>query len=133
MRRVVFYAFLAVILNGCGSYTGMKARGSSSIIHEEELRGCHATNLYDAINLLRPHLMNKMYRKIESQSNLNEFTVGGADDIVIYYNGGKSAGIQRLRSISIHDVARVEYLEPTDATMRFGTGHSSGALLIESL
>lgn len=132
MRVVLVCLAVAILVSGCGSYTGLKARNSESVILDEELRGCRATNVYDAINLLRPHLLNKIYRKIDSQSRLNKYTVGGADDLVIYYRTGKTMGIDRLRSISIYDVIRIEYLEPTDATMRFGTGHSAGVMLIES-
>ena len=50
----------------------------------------------------------------------------------VYLDGFRYGGIESLRSISASDVAEVRWLSSMDATTRFGTGNTAGAIAVTS-
>ena len=94
---------------------------SGSVITQEELAGTSAQNALDAIMRLRPNFL----------ASRGATTINASDHgIVVYSNGQRLGGSETLRDIPLQEIKRIEYLNSSDATQRFGTGHSHGAILI---
>jgi hypothetical protein len=49
---------------------------------------------------------------------------------VLYVDGGRRGGVTDLRSLRPAEIAQMDYMSASDATTRFGTGHSGGAVLV---
>ena len=54
----------------------------------------------------------------------------GAFDIVVYQDGIKTGGPSSLESVPTMSVREIRYINAADATVRFGTGHMMGAILV---
>jgi len=72
----------------------------------------------DAIRRLRPDWL-----RVRGATS----TASGAS-IVVYVDGIRVGGTEALGSMSIEGVVELRRLSPTDATTRWGTGHSAGAI-----
>lgn len=120
-KRVVLLAFaLALGTTACaaGAGGGSRAAGSSSTrIVEAELLDLGQVTALQAIERLRP-------RWLQSRAGIS----GAAP--VLYVDGGRRGDSNELASIRASDVAQMEYMSPSDATTRFGTGHTGGAIMV---
>jgi hypothetical protein len=73
-----------------------------------------ATSAYDAILRLRPAWLR---------------TRGGSEgDIRVYIDGVNAGDTQRLRVMSLDRVREMRRISASDATTRWGTGHTAGAI-----
>ena len=54
----------------------------------------------------------------------------GPQDVVVYVDNTRMGGPATLAQIPITDVKEIQYLNGTDATQRYGTGHGSGAIIV---
>jgi hypothetical protein len=59
-------------------------------------------------------------------------TVGfsGNAQPVVYVNNSRWGGVDALETIRADDIAEIRHFEPRDATTRFGTGHTAGAIQV---
>ena len=55
-----------------------------------------------------------------------------AGEVVVYLNGMRYGGVRSLTTLSAEAVGDITYMNASDATTRFGTGHSGGAILIRT-
>lgn len=55
------------------------------------------------------------------------------DPIWVYVDGMKAGGPEALENIQIAQVFEIRKLSATDATTRFGTNHTNGAILIKTV
>jgi hypothetical protein len=55
---------------------------------------------------------------------------GRADPIAVYINGSFSGSLDVLSTIPAYTVFSVDRISATDATVRYGAKHNSGALLV---
>jgi hypothetical protein len=91
-------------------------------LSQEEMRNEHFTNVYDAIVSLRSAWL----------------TVRGTDSFVqtsqvwVYYDENRLGGVEEMRSVLVNSVASIRHFNGVDATMRWGVGHSAGAIQILS-
>ncbi len=136
-RLVVTCAFLS--LAACGGSTPAPSTGASpatpapaqtrtattrrnaNLITQDEiatLAGRAETGL-EIVEQLRPAMLRP-----------RGGTTSGAEPIASYVDGVKVGDVQGLRSIQFAMIKEIRYYSPTDATQRFGTGHSSGAIEI---
>ena len=90
--------------------------GPSAVLLENEIARTSVGTAYQLIEQLRPEY----------------FTVirGSTDQIVIHVDGIRVGGIETLHTIPSNTIREIRRLSPSDATLRFGTGYSSGAILI---
>jgi hypothetical protein len=91
------------------------------VITENELATTSALTALDAVKRLRPNFLTA---RGASPLNLAE---GG---IAIYAEGVRLGGVSSLNDIFVQDVHEIQYLSGVEATQRFGTGHSNGAILV---
>ena len=82
----------------------------------------HFTNVYDAVAALRSSWL----------------TVRGTDSFTqpsqvrVYYDQNRLGAVEEMRSVLVTSVASVRHYNGVDATMRWGVGHSAGAIQILS-
>ena len=106
------------------------------LITREEIkdRAPELRTAYDVIQRLRPHFL----RERATGSIAAPFNQKGERNqaatktpIQVYINGTK-AGIAAvsLREILAEAVVEIVYLNSSDATTRFGTGHDNGAIMV---
>ena len=80
-----------------------------------------ATNALEAIQRLRPNFL----------STRGPGTINAVDEgIIVYANGIRLGGTDTLRDLPVVEIKEIRYMSAADATQRFGTGHSHGAILI---
>ncbi len=52
------------------------------------------------------------------------------DDAVVYVENLRRGGTNVLRNIAVEQLWELRYLDGSNATTRFGTGHRGGAILV---
>ena len=115
-----------------------KASYGRDLITQAEIqdRAPDATNAYEVVTRLRPHFL----RERSSGTTPNSMTTGGnrtvqaeRQPVVVYVNGAKSnVPTVSLREIHSTSVIEILYLNASDATTRYGTGHNNGAILVKT-
>ncbi|MFQ5603339.1 MAG: hypothetical protein ACE5HS_08740 [bacterium] len=104
--------------NGNSNFT----RRNRDSISTAEIRANSAANAYDLIHNLRPHwLRGRGTRSIKNEQ---------ASFPYVYVNESRHGDIQSLRNLATENITEIQFLNPGDATNRFGLGHASGAILI---
>ena len=137
IRSIIFLTALASIgAAGCasspsGSTTGAQQsaqptparRGSRDRITSDELATVDAQNALQAIQRLRPSFL-------QTRGGGSSSLTQGAQDVVVYVDQTRMGGPSTLAQIQITDVKEIQYLNASDATQRYGTGHSAGAIVV---
>jgi hypothetical protein len=54
------------------------------------------------------------------------------DPVRVYLDGMRLGNVRELSNISVESVQEIRYMSGPDATTRFGTGHSGGAIVVIS-
>lgn len=100
------------------------ARSSRNVLLRTELNDIQQAEMsaYQAIKQFRPNMLTPT----------GTATMGGAytSGIQVFLNGNKQGGVDALNSIRMIEVEKIEHLNGSDATMRFGTGYAGGAILV---
>lgn len=111
-----------VVLAACASAPSDGTTRDRNVITAEEISGHHATDAYQLVQRLRPAWLRTRGRNsIRSESTIR-----------VYVNGMSFGDLSSLRQISMSDIVRLERLGAAEATQRFGTGHTNGAILIST-
>jgi hypothetical protein len=105
-----------------GTTSATSQRSGGDVITSDELAKVAHNDLYAAISQLRPTFL-----VTRGASSLG----GGAAEVVhVYVDGVPRGDLQTLRQINAVDVKEVRHLSATEATQRFGTGNTMGAILV---
>jgi len=113
------FAFSACASSGSG--TGA-ARGSRDVITLEELATVDRGSVYDAVARLRPRWL---------QSRGAGSVTSPTRELPRAYVDGQSVGdVGALRNVDLRDAQEVRYMNAGDATTRYGTNHTAGAILV---
>jgi hypothetical protein len=121
-RRAVLLAMLAV---GCASAASRSGQ-SANLLTREEVMAANVSNLYDAVQRLRPRWLN--VRGARSLSQLST-------EIVVYQDLTHLGGVDVLRQLSPEMISRLRYLDGATATASLpglGSRHVVGAIVIET-
>ena len=119
-------ALTVTAVAACGSAQSTARQSSSTVrkseasITAEEIATTPANNVYDAVQRLRPQWLTSTRIR------------GGApgEELVVYLDGNRYGNLASLRQISVGGVQEVRYYNASEATNRFGTGHTGGAILV---
>lgn len=117
--------------------------GDRSVITRASIQASGATDAYDLISGLRPEWLSAergVNRWSESArgsaSGIGAATrveiTPGEPTIVVYLNTSRLGGLDTLRDIPIYDLQRVEFIGPTEAVARYGTGHAHGVIRLST-
>jgi hypothetical protein len=115
---------LAMVVSACstmGTVPVMQVARRSANITDLELADAGALDLYSVVQKLRPNWLRM--RQMPTQQHRNQ--------IMVYYGMTRMGGPEVLHNIAPGDVARITYLSPGAAQLRFGNGHVNGAILLE--
>lgn len=112
-----------LVLGGCASAGGpASTSGNRDVLTEADLSGMDELSVYGAIRRLRPSWLRP-----RGQSTLN-----ANEAIRVYLDGGFFGEVRALLDMPLQGVQEVRYLDSRQATLRFGTGHTAGAILVTS-
>jgi len=129
MGRYFHLLFMAVFIVHCAATTEMNSsKGSRYVITLEEIQGCSGTTALEVIQLLRPELLDKAQRRINIMGSMRDG--GVSPDVMVYVNGIRYGGKESLETIAAEQIGEIMYLNPSEATGRFGSNHAGGAFLI---
>ena len=94
----------------------------SDVLTAEEIASVPATNIYDVVRRLRPQWLRQRSAPTVRDPQPTR--------PVVYVDGVPQGSVGVLRDYRRENVIRMEFLGPSDATNRFGTGHSGGVILV---
>lgn len=113
-----------VLLAGCAS-GGIAAREggarSQNVIESEQIEATNHQTAYEVVRSLRPAWLRDRPRSVTNPD---------ASEVAVYVDGVRVGGISALAQVRAQNIDRMEFMSPSDATTRYGTGHSGGAILI---
>jgi outer membrane cobalamin receptor len=124
VRTAVATLFLLQLAVGV-STAEAQGRRNRNVITQEEVEKSMATDAYDLIQKLRPAWFT---RRGVASGQATADAVGGMDDgvrVVAYVDGIRWAD---LSTLTVERIKEVHYLNASDATTKYGTGHTSGAI-----
>jgi hypothetical protein len=128
MKRFVGAVALFVVVACASAHTGgnVEPRGNRDVLTQSEIdsRMEPGMSAYELIQHARPQFF-----KMRGVGNLSPTSVTAAMPVV-YIDNVRTGSIDQLKQISGGNVARIQYLSSIDATTRFGTDHSGGAILL---
>ena len=105
---------LIVVMLACASGGGSNGpRRNPELITRQEIEATDALTALDVIQQLRPTFLRPP---------------GQADPVIVYVDGVRRGNISELRSLARLSLEQIRYVNANDATLRWGTGHRSGAI-----
>lgn len=106
------------------SGTTAPKRGSSTLIVEDEIRSAgNQRNVYELIDALRPGFMRMRAGAAASES--------GNMRIRVYVDDRRyGESVESLRDLGTSGIVEIRRISAADATLRWGTGHDGGVILI---
>ena len=128
-RRVL--ATVMTVLAACASGGGgaSAAKQNPNLISTEEIVASSASNAYEVIQRLRPSFLRTRGAVHGTPGATNAMEMV---DLVVYLNENRLGGSDQLRQISTNDIREIRYFNSSEATTKWGTGHSAGAIQIVS-
>lgn len=98
-------------------------RINSAVITAEELASTGESNVYMAVQRLRPQWLRARPR---GQTRL----AGPEAGVVVYIDATRFGTLNSLQSLAIGGIYEIRRYDASEATNRFGTGHTNGALVV---
>lgn len=93
-----------------------------NVLTTSEIALSSGTTAHDVISQLRPQFLRAR--------GLSTLALPVPATAVVYVDNMALGGIEALRNIDAQTLLRIEYMNAADATTRFGTDHTAGAILI---
>ena len=90
----------------------------SRVLTEAEITRAGARTAYETIERLRPWYLSLTR------------TRGASGERAVYVDGMRLGGLEALHGIPSASVREIRTLDAREATTRFGTGHSAGAIVV---
>jgi len=118
-------------LTACASSGGgaSAAKQNPSVISMEEIVESSASNAYEVIQRLRPNFLRTRGAVHGTPGAANAVEMV---DLVVYLNENRLGGSDQLRQIATGDIKEIRYFNSSEATTKWGTGHSAGAIQVVS-
>lgn len=122
MRRwsAVVLAMAMMSVGACGPAAGpgVSPRGNARLITRAEIEQAPAANAYELVQRLRPAWL---------QPRAAQGRYGSA---TVYLGSQALGGVERLRELNTANLAEVRYLDPVEATSRFGRSVAFGVIQV---
>ena len=97
-------------------------RASRELITRTQIEATPAQDAYDLVQRLRPEYLRE--RGVSSISR-------GPALPVVYMDGVRRGGPEILKTIRSNEIEEIRFISATDATTRWGTEHTAGAIDIK--
>ena len=94
------------------------------MITAAEIVAARVTDVYQAVTQLRPEFLRR---------RANTIGVTARPNVAVYLDELPYGGLESLRFIPLDRVRLIRYLSPSDADMRWGGSHPTGAILVTTL
>jgi hypothetical protein len=88
----------------------------------DEIQQVQATNAYEAVSRLRANWLRP-----RGASSLSLRSA-----VRVYLDGTRIGGVEDLRQMDTRIIGSIQYMDGAEATLRFGTGNSDGAILVST-
>lgn len=125
--RGAVYALVLVPLLALSACTSadqqLQARDAKHVSQEEIRSQGMNMDLYSFVQRVRPIWLRKS----------GPHSITGGDDIRVYVDGMGYSAPTALRFYNVSDVETMTFLDPGRATVRYGVGHSHGAIVVRTL
>ena len=124
LRGVVFGVCVGVLACAQATHTtaGTAPAQSRHVLLGDEIQAASVATAYQAVARLRPEWLHR-----RGQMSIRDPSAGA---VVVYLDGLREGGANALEGIAAETVLAMEYLNGSEATTRFGTGHAGGAILV---
>ena len=106
--------------------TAAATRTDPNIIRRSELTEAQLRDftVYEVIQQLRPRML----------ANLGPTSVGpDGGALQVYLESTRLGDANALKDIRMVEIEEIRYLSPSEATLRYGTGHSNGVVQLRRL
>src|SRR5678815_417116 len=104
--------------------------GGANLITQEEIEYANVSNAYEAIQRLRPQMLRKRVGSGTGSARGDAENTNEGGYIKVFVDASMIGGTDLLSTVEATKIKDIRYLSATDATQRFGTGYSEGAILI---
>lgn len=121
MKSLILSSLLIFCI-GCSSGGGTKSGSSRDPLKAAEILASGAPTAYEAVQMRRPMWF--------SSRGLKSSMTSGSRTPLVYMNGMKYGELEALRNIAAESISEVRFITAEDATIQFGTGHSSGVIMV---
>jgi len=115
---------VAILLAACATTARERSGGDRHRITADQIEAVTSqySTAYEVVQNLRPLWLRK--RGATSFSRETE--------IAVYIDGARYGTPDDLRRLAIISVGAMRFLSPSEATNRYGTGHTHGAILVRT-
>ena len=128
---IVALTAMSALVISCGSSQSAESRPeapsprrrASEVITAEELSESGESNVYLAVQRLRPQWLRSSPRGATRLS-------GGEPPVVVYIDATRFGTLSSLQSLQIGGIYEIRRYDASEATNRFGTGHTNGAIVV---
>jgi hypothetical protein len=98
-------------------------RGDPNLIRRTELSEAQLNemNVYQVVQQVRPRMLSALGPTSAT---------GMSGGLVVYVDATKMGNAEYLKEIRMSEVQEIRYLPPSEATLRYGTGHENGVILL---
>lgn len=131
MWQRVSLAFVGLSLMACAAATttsrpnGVAGVGRE-VLTAAEIVASRVTDVYQAVLQLRPEFL----RRRTTVMPLSPF---GSAPIAVYLDEMPFGTAESLRQIPLERVRLIRYVSPTEANLKFGGSHPTGAILVTTM
>jgi hypothetical protein len=101
----------------------VRPRRDPNVITAEEIAARPTLSARQVIEQLRPQFL-----RVRGTTTLGNAQT--QDVIWVYVDGTRMGTLEVLNNIGAHEMREIRYLNPSEATNRFGTGHVQGAIIV---
>ena len=118
--------------------TPERRQPSHDILTEEQIRSSATANAYELVSTLRQQwlVVRGLHSHTESAQGHGEgfeLTIQpGANKIIVYMDDIRLGGVAAMKDIPSDMLTSARFLDAREATYRFGSGHTHGAILLSS-
>lgn len=125
MSRFLVIALLALTTACASASSGASAARTArdrDVLTSEEIMtsaGGGVEDVYEALRRLRPHFL-------QGRGTSSMQSTG----VAVYFENTPAGSVEVLKGLRIEHIREVRFLNSSAATLRFGTGHTDGAVVV---
>ena len=122
LRALFLVTLSTTVVAACASATQQATsdKPGRNQLTRDQLTAANTTNLYDAINKVRPEWLSS-----RGPTSVTNSTPTSVD---VFMNGSMLGRAEALKDIGVLDVTQVRYWDAASASARFGMGHPRGVI-----
>lgn len=121
LLRLGLLAIAVVVFVACTGGKQVSGDDPNKITQEQIESVGTTSNAYVLVRRLHPDWLEK-----RGTSSINRVS-----NVVVYVEGSRRGGPDALRQIDVLNVESIEYLNASQATLQYGSGHDHGVIQVE--